>query len=165
MSTKGIRKDEPDARIVYADIINLPRHQSPTRKHMSLYDRSAQFAPFAALTGYDEMIDEEARLVDNRIELDETTLELLNQKLILISDVIADGQRPTLSFTYFEPDPLKAGGKYVTIRENVKRIDTVQGKVVLDKQIGVADMDMTINIGDILEIKGELVDYMDDTIM
>jgi hypothetical protein len=58
--TKGIQQNEPDARIVYADIIDLPRHQSATRPHMSLYDRAAQFAPFAALSGYDEMITEEA---------------------------------------------------------------------------------------------------------
>ena len=53
---KGITEKEPDPRIVYADIIDLPHHQSPTRPRMSLYARSAQFAPFAALSGYDEMI-------------------------------------------------------------------------------------------------------------
>ena len=59
---------EPDPRIVYADIIDLPHHQSAKRKHMSLHDRAAQFAPFAALVGYDEMVDEEARLTDRQIE-------------------------------------------------------------------------------------------------
>ena len=59
--TKGITEKEPDPRIVYADIIDLPHHQSSTRPHMSLYDRAAQFASFAALTGYDDMVKEEAR--------------------------------------------------------------------------------------------------------
>lgn len=52
---------ETEARILYGDIIDLPHHQSAEHPHMSLYDRAAQFAPFAALTGYEEMIEEEAR--------------------------------------------------------------------------------------------------------
>ena len=60
--TQGIGENEPDPRIIYADIIDLPHWQSPTRPHMSLHDRAAQFAPFAALTGYHEMVDEEAKL-------------------------------------------------------------------------------------------------------
>lgn len=59
--TKGYRKNEPDPRIVYKDIIDMPHHQSLTHPHMSLYDRAAQFAPFAALTGYEDMINEEAQ--------------------------------------------------------------------------------------------------------
>ncbi len=59
--TKGITGKEPDARIVYGDIIDMPHHQSQTHPHMSLYDRAAQFAPFAALTGYEDMINEEAK--------------------------------------------------------------------------------------------------------
>ncbi|SDB40394.1 hypothetical protein SAMN02910298_01981 [Pseudobutyrivibrio sp. YE44] len=58
---KGITGKEKDPRIVYGDIIDLPHHQSTKHPHMSLYDRAAQFAPFAALTGYEEMISEEAR--------------------------------------------------------------------------------------------------------
>ncbi len=64
---KGIINKEPDPRIVYADIIDLPHHQSSTHPHMSLYDRAAQFAPFAALTGYDDMITEEARKTNDSI--------------------------------------------------------------------------------------------------
>ena len=62
---KGITGQEPDARIVYSDIIDMPHHQSETHPHMSLYDRAAQFAPFAALTGYEDMINEEARNVNS----------------------------------------------------------------------------------------------------
>ena len=42
----------------YSDIINMERPVSKTRKHMSDHDRAAQFAPFAALTGFGGMIDE-----------------------------------------------------------------------------------------------------------
>ena len=89
---KGITEKEPDPRIVYADIIDLPHHQSPTRPRMSLYARSAQFAPFAALSGYDEMIVEEARETDAGIVLEDWELEQLNQKLTLIADVLEDGK-------------------------------------------------------------------------
>ncbi len=65
---KGITDKEPDPGIIYADIIDLPHHQSSTHPHMRLYDRAAQFAPFSALTGYKEMIDEEARLTEEKIE-------------------------------------------------------------------------------------------------
>ena len=162
--TEGIKKNEPKAREVYADIIDHPRWQSPTRPHMSLYDRAAQFAPFAALTGYDDMVNEEARTVDQRIELDETTLEGLNQKLNLVNDVIRDGIHPTLSITYFVPDPLKAGGRYDTVTEEIRKIDVVRGKVVLMRTEGKAGLNVEIDINNILEIHGELVDYLDDTI-
>ena len=56
----GITRKEDDPRIVYKDIIDMPHHQSETHPHMSLYDRAAQFMPFAALTGYEDMIDEAA---------------------------------------------------------------------------------------------------------
>ena len=160
--TKGITEKEPDPRTVYADIIDLPHHQSPTRPHMSLYDRAAQFAPFAALTGYDDMVNEEARYVDQQIEQDEASLELLNQKLTLIADVIEDGMKPTVSITYFEPDTMKAGGKYVTVTEKIKKIAPVARKVILMKTMGPAGMNATIDIGRITEIHGDLVDYMDD---
>ena len=62
--TNGITNKEPDPEIVYADIFHHPHWQSPTRPHMSLYDRAAQFAPFAALTGYEDMVSEEARRVE-----------------------------------------------------------------------------------------------------
>ena len=65
----------------YKDIINLPHHVSKTRNPMSLYNRAAQFAPFAALTGYDEAIKEKARLTEQRIELSDEFKNILNQKL------------------------------------------------------------------------------------
>ena len=67
--TKNIADREPDPEIVYADIFHLPHHVSDRHPRMSLHDRAAQFAPFAALTGYDEMVDEEARLTDREIEV------------------------------------------------------------------------------------------------
>ena len=64
--TKGITGREPDPRVVYADIIDHPHHVSDHHPRMSPHDRAAQFAPFAALSGYEEMIAETARSVGDR---------------------------------------------------------------------------------------------------
>ena len=156
--TKGITGHEPDPRAIYADIIDLPHHQSKVHKHMSLYDRAAQFAPFAALTGYDDMVEEEARLVDNKIELDGSELEILDQKLAIIAKEIDKGRSPEVSITYFVPDLFKQGGSYQTITEVIKKVDNVSRKLVLERKEGFADMNVTISISDILEIHGEIVD-------
>lgn len=58
--TQGINGNEPDPRILYADIIELPHHQSESRPHMSMHERAAQFSPFSALSGFEEMISEES---------------------------------------------------------------------------------------------------------
>ena len=96
----------------YEDIIHLPHHQSATRPHMSLYDRAAQFSPFAALTGFDGVIAETSRLTDQKIELSEYEKALLDQKLSLIDDELRKGNHPEIAVVYFVPDPLKAGGAY-----------------------------------------------------
>ncbi len=74
----------------YDEIINLPHHVSKTRPQMSMEDRAAQFAPFAALTGYDSAIKETERLTDERIELDEETLTALDLKYQFLMDALDD---------------------------------------------------------------------------
>ena len=86
----------------YDDIINLPRHVSKKHPQMSLEARSAQFAPFAALTGYDEQIQETARITSKRKELNEELKEILNEKLQKIQEKI--NLKPELTITYFIPD-------------------------------------------------------------
>lgn len=152
---------EPDPRIVYADIIDLPRHQSDTHPHMSLYDRSAQFSSYKALSGYEDMISEEARTVDKKIELEGHALDLLNQKLELIADVIQDGHNPDLSITYFVADEKKAGGKYVTVRGKIKAVDTAFGQIQLNSSNKKVN-GKKIDIDKVLAISGDLVDYLDD---
>ena len=148
--TVGIKKDEPDPRKVYADIIDLPHWQSSTREHMSLYDRAAQFSPFAALTGYDDMVNEEARIVDEKIELDEEAIAALDQKFGIIAEQIE--KKPPATITYFVPDPVKSGGKYETITERIRKIDSIEQKIILEKKSGIADMYVTIDMKDVLEI-------------
>ena len=116
----------------YKDIINLPHHASKTRKPMSLYNRAAQFAPFAALTGYDDAIKETARLTEERIELSDELKNMLNQKIKLIIENIK--LQPEVAITYFVPDNKKSGGVYKTISGNIKRIDEYNKKLIfLDK--------------------------------
>ena len=152
---KGITGKEPDPREVYVDIIDHPHWVSPKHPQMSLYDRAAQFAPFAALTGYEDMIGEEARLVDNRIELSEEELAELNRKLSLIDEAISQGSKPEATITYFVPDPLKPGGVYETTTGKIRRVDPVSGKIQLDRKVTTAGSYMEIRIEDILDIREE----------
>ena len=153
---------EPDPRVVYADIIDLPHWQSPARPRMSLYDRSAQFASYKALSGYEDMIQEEARQTDMETQLSEQTMNILNQKLRLISDLIEDGIHPELTFKVFVPDQKKSGGRYVDITDTVKKINTVFRKVILMETEGRGKENKTIDFDRIAEIHGSLVDYLDD---
>ena len=150
---KGITGKEPDPREVYVDIIDHPRWVSPKHPHMSLYDRAAQFAPFAALSGYEDMIGEEARMVDNRIELSEEETEELNRKLSRIDEKIGGGIRPAVTITYFVPDPLKPGGEYRTATEKIRRVDAVHGVIQLDRKVTTAGSYMEIPIRDIQDIR------------
>lgn len=149
---RGIRENEPDARQVYADIIDLPHHRSDHHPPMSLHDRAAQFAPFAALSGYEDMVQEETRLVDRRIELTDEDIEINSRKLSRIAEAIRNGEKPVLSITYFVPDPLKPGGTYETIREAVRKIDPVRQTLELNRPTGFAGSRLTIPLRDILEI-------------
>lgn len=119
----------------YKDIINLPHHVSKTRKPMSLYNRAAQFAPFAALTGYDDAIKETARLTEERIELSDELKNMLNQKIKLIIENIK--LQPEVVITYYVPDNKKSGGVYKTISGNVKRIDEVEKCIIFTNKIKI----------------------------
>lgn len=112
-----------DTRRKYSDIIDLPHHVSATRAQMSMIERAAQFSPFAALTGYEAAVHETARLTDERVELDEGRIAVLDERIQVIRDRIVKGERPEIVVTYFQPDERKAGGHYVTVTSLAKRVD------------------------------------------
>lgn len=114
----------------YDDIINLPHHVSATHTPMPVADRAAQFSPFAALTGYEDAIDETARLTQEWIELDENEKERLNEKFQQIREQLPT--HPQVIFTYFEPDQKKQGGAYLTVEGRVKKIDEYRGAFILE---------------------------------
>ena len=131
----------------YDSIVSLPHHVSMTRPQMPMSDRAAQFAPFAALTGYDAAIKETGRLTDEKIELDEEALTALDMKYQLLMDALDDA--PEVTITYFQPDERKAGGKYVSAVGAVKKIDDFERRITM--------RDGTkIPMDDILSIGGEL---------
>ena len=127
----------------YDDIIHLPHHVSKTRPQMSIHDRAAQFAPFAALTGHSAAIKETERLTEGQVELDESEITLINEKLRIICEKISE--HPEIVVTYFVPDEKKSGGKYVTVEGEVKKMDLYRREMIL--------MDQTrIELSDIVEI-------------
>lgn len=131
----------------YADIIDLPHHVSPSRPQMSLQDRAAQFAPFAALTGYDSVIKETGRLTDEKIELDEEALTALDMRYQILIDALDD--KPEITITFFKADEHKKGGKYLAVTGTVKKIDAFERLIVM--QDGVK-----IPMDDVLSIEGKL---------
>lgn len=114
---------------MYEDIINLPHHVSTKRPQMSMLDRAAQFSPFATLTGYDAAIKETGRLTDEKIEMDEASLNMLNMKFQLLVEALGDEHE--VSFTYFKPDETKAGGAYVTATGIVKKVDDYERLITM----------------------------------
>lgn len=119
----------------YDDIIDLPHHISKKHPQMSLEARAAQFAPFAALTGYDDAVKETARLTNERIDLDDEAKMMLDAKLQVIREQLSE--KPLVTIIYFVPDAKKDGGKYVTINGNVKKIDDYKHLIILDNSVEI----------------------------
>lgn len=113
----------------YDDIINLTHHTSPTRQRMPIRDRAAQFAPFAALTGYDSVIEETARLTDTEDASSDESTAVLDRKLRLLNDI--SNSHPYVEITYFIPDERKSGGRYENAYGYLKVIDTHEKCIVL----------------------------------
>ena len=116
-----------EARIKYADIIDLPHHQSERRQKMSNYDRAAQFSPFAALTGHADSIKETARLTDDYNEPSEQMKAIMNKKILFLMEQLEN--QPEITITFFKPDEKKEGGAYITITGVVKKIKTYERQI------------------------------------
>ena len=124
---------------IYDDIMNMPRHESKTRRKMTNLQRAAQFAPFAALTGYDGLVAEVYRLTDSPTELSPDAIYELNIKLEEISGRVGEGIR--IMVTYFIRDAKKDGGAYVTVEDNVEKIDSFEGVLITENfKIPIKDM-------------------------
>lgn len=128
---------------MYEDIIDMPRPKSKTKKPMSLTERAAQFAPFAALSGHNEELRETARLTSDKIELDEMEKELLSVKLKTLESRLHE--QINISISYFIKDPKKEGGKYITIDGTIKQIDMINQLIILTDKTKIP-MDNVIEI-------------------
>lgn len=131
----------------YDDIINLPHHVSVVHPHMSLYDRAAQFAPFKALTGYEDDISETARLTFERVELDEERIAQLDAQLRVLEEHLAEA--PVVTVAFFCPDERKDGGSYEVVTGAVRKVDAVRRVLVL--------AECEVAIEDIYSIEGEVL--------
>lgn len=128
----------------YDDIIRLPHHVSPTHPPMPMGDRAAQFMPFRALTGYEDAVQETARLTETRPCPTEEEQALLDAELQRLAAAIAD--QPAVKLTWFRPDGAKEGGARITVSGRLKRIDRYENVLILtDGQ--------RIRIRDLLEIQ------------
>lgn len=129
----------------YDDIINLPRPVSKNHPRMSRIARAAQFAPFAALTGYDACVEEAARLTDRKFELSEEEIQNLNDAFRYIIDHI--NECPEVEITYFIADEKKDGGRYEDIKGKVRKINPVH------RTLEIGDNKTVINFDDIVRMK------------
>ena len=127
----------------YDDIINLPRHISDKHPHMSIHDRAAQFAPFAALTGHSEAVSETARYVDEKIDLGEDAIKEIQDALNYIQEHIS--QSPQVTITYFVVDDRKRGGRYVTETAKVKQLNNLEQSISLENNV-IVNFDKILNI-------------------
>ena len=138
-----------DAEKKYGDIIHLPHHVSSVHPHMPVSDRAAQFAPFAALTGYGDVIKETARLTDEGSDLSEDEKQELNYKIQLACAL--PGEKPEIVLTYFVQDEKKSGGACHTARGKIRRIDPDAGQIILEDGMRIR-LDCVVDI----EFTGQL---------
>ena len=112
----------------YSKLKNITRPQYPDLPPMPIEDRAAQFSPFAAVVGYDDAVEETARLTDSMVELSEDEVVLLNGALAKLRESI--DKKPQIRVTYFVPDAKKDGGEYVSKNGIVKRIDEYENVLI-----------------------------------
>ena len=132
----------------YDDIIRLPHHVSQNHPQMSMLDRAAQFAPFAALTGYEAAVEETAWLTTERRELSSQEAEELDRRLAALIAHLPDRLKATIE--YFVPNDRKAGGAYVSVTGRVRHVSVPEKTLVLEDGT-------VIQLEDVVSITGEIL--------
>ena len=132
----------------YGDIMGFSRPQYPDLPPMSIHDRSAQFSPFAALVGYEDAVEETARLTDSRRVMEEDEINELNRRLQELAERL--GERPMIRVTYFIRDSRKEGGRYASKAGNARTIDQFNNVIMFTdgSSVPVKDMYSLVFIGD-----------------
>ncbi len=134
-----------EARDKYRDIIDQEHYVDPNHPQMSRLNRAAQFSPFAALTGYEDLIGESARLTGEQVELDDSKKEELGRRIDIL---LRMDPSPETEITYFIQDQRKSGGRYETVRGTIKKYEALSRAVILDS-------DITLFIDDIIDVKAD----------
>ncbi len=131
----------------YDDMIGLGHHISRTHPPMARIKRAAQFASFDALTGFGAAIHEAGRETEEKKELSEDEIDMINARLAVIEQHIKE--QPSISVTYFLPDEKKAGGRYVTVSGNVRMLEGLNHRKIMTDGT-------SIPINDVRFIEGSL---------
>lgn len=114
----------------YSHIIDLPHHVSTHRPQMTMQQRAAQFAPFAAIAGHGAAISETARFTDTKAELSDSECDTLNYRLAMLLARLP--QHPEACVTHFVPDQRKAGGHYAVHQGTLRSWDDSTRTLVFD---------------------------------
>ena len=130
----------------YEDMLYLEAPVSKVHRKMSISERAVQFMPFAALTGYEDLIRESSRITQRRIELSETEIEELKHKLEILHEY--EKEKPLIKVMYFLQDLKKSGGSYQTVEKQLHRIDDIEKKIIFKDRT-------TIQFDDIISIEHE----------
>ena len=131
----------------YDDMLHMPHHVSKTHPRMSMHNRAAQFSPFAALTGFESIIQETSRQTMQRIELDESAKEALDKKLQRLLQVLH--VHPQISITFFKTDEKKDGGAYICITGTIKKIDGYGDNLIMTDGTQIPISEITSLQGDL----------------
>lgn len=123
----------------YDDILSLPHPTSKTHPRMSRQDRAAQFSPFAALTGYEAVVKETARLTDERPILTEDEIAVLDAKLRLAMELDTE-----VTVTWFCPDDKKSGGNYLSSTGRIRKMDELQRILTLEDGTRIPIQEITV---------------------
>lgn len=146
---KTEKKQDPGSENLYGDIIHLPHYEPKHHKRMDLYKRAAQFAPFAALTGYGNAIDEAARYTDEAMDLSEDENSRIDRLLMILQAKV--NTAPKIRVTHFIPDENKAGGSYIETEGRVKKIDPADKSLVMYGE-------RKIRLEHIIDMSGDIFD-------
>ena len=154
-------KENDDARVVYADIIDHPHYRSAVRLPMPPLERAAQFSPFDALVGFSDRIDEEARFTEREVSPDEHEIERIDRKLALLAAETAAGRRPRVCLTVFVPDARKAGGSYQRVVDTLWQVDAAAQRLVLASKDARSGLRRSVAFASITEIRSEATDKLE----
>ena len=143
---------EKTAEELYGDIMYLPYRQSVRHARMSMKDRAAQFAPFAALTGYEEQVAETGRITGSRIELTEDQKSVIDGKIRILDE--KRDSSPAVTVIYYVPDPLKEGGEYRSVTDSLRKADDYSRCLIMEHGT-------VVPVDDIFDIRGEVFEKAD----
>ncbi|MBO7369010.1 MAG: hypothetical protein J6U25_01835 [Clostridia bacterium] len=136
----------------YSDMLELKRPVSKRHAPMTRSNRAAQFAPFAALTGYGEAINETGRRVDKKIALSEDEIDEINEKLNFLT--AHKDENIKVNIVYFVADEKKAGGAYFCMAGIVRNVYPERDEVQFSDKT-------SIKISDIRKITAPEIEFLE----